>query len=340
MQNHSADKFFLSTPSLRAETEEANHNETKKNIEGWVVKVLGFRRYYNTDSEMEYIRSEIIYKPKDSNIVPDSWRERLEDYQRGYGTYHRKKACDNPDLSLLRLGHPFVNELFRYLRWDDRGQAFSLWRVVPRLDTADPIIFFRFNYIVEADLSHLKKYTSIHGLNREVLYALSRKADGWFPPERRVMFLRDNMSTNISDILQSLLEAPYSKNNTYHNNIGYRDYNLNHFRMDALNDFVTREHRESLFRQVRDASEDLLRKDLSVQEKCEKCVEQAENQKQLRIDQLRTRLVFNHHGDNEAEREDVLYDLVIQGIKHPKILPDSIGMIVLSNNNPFNTENM
>lgn len=192
------------------------------------------------------------------------------------------------------------------------------------------MLFFRLDYVLETDLSHLERHARDRGLPKEMLRALGRKADGWFPPERRVVDLTADLGTDIQREIRDLLQLPYSKNTG-----SYRDYNLDSKRLWALDELVSREFREDLYRQVRESSENLVRGEESVVAKCLRCSERADNEKQRRMDQLRIGLAFSGQSTAELADEEQLYDLIIKGIRNPMIRPDSIGLIVLSGSNPF-----
>lgn len=298
----------------------------------WMTKGLGFMRQAPISEEQAAaeIPTVMSYTESDYCMAEAAWQKRLIKAQPGYGTYNRDIACIEPNTHLLRIGHPFVDALYEYLRWDDRGQAYAIWRYIPGYKANSPQVYFRLDYVIETDLKPLRKFVKGHGLSSNVVKAFARKADGWFPPERRVVHLRHDASVVSSQQVIRLLSLPYRKDDPR-----WTDCSLDAARMYALDGFFASEHREAVYTNVRKRSETLIRSDQLVVEKCIVSADTAEAEKQQRLDQIRRGLDFEHTQGIDTRLEEDLYSQTIAGIKKPRVFPDSVGMIVLSSMNPF-----
>lgn len=90
------------------------------------------------------------------------------------GVFNRTVALRNSGLRLFRLGNPFISGLDNVIKVDERGQASAMLR---RLRTREPLSFFGFDLLVEADLTK-----ALERLDGEGELALRRYADALFPP--------------------------------------------------------------------------------------------------------------------------------------------------------------
>lgn len=104
---------------------DAKHSEIKRAIESWMCDALGFKPI-NDSNSLEVRR----YQPTTRTLVPvDDLKTRFaKSYLDQFGTYNRRVANQNPGIKLFRLGEGLINSLLSYVDWDDRGQAFAMWR--------------------------------------------------------------------------------------------------------------------------------------------------------------------------------------------------------------------
>lgn len=98
------------------------------------------------------------------------------------GAFNRTVALRNPGLRLFRLGNPFISGLENVIKIDERGQASAMLR---RLKTQEPLSYFGFDLLVEADLTSALKH-----LDGKGELALRRYADAFFPPILARVWLR------------------------------------------------------------------------------------------------------------------------------------------------------
>jgi len=90
------------------------------------------------------------------------------------GVFNRTVALRNSGLRLFRLGNPFISGLENVIKVDERGQASAMLR---RLKTSEPLSFFGFDLLVEADLTR-----AVERLEGAGELALRRYADALFSP--------------------------------------------------------------------------------------------------------------------------------------------------------------
>lgn len=84
----------------------------------------------------------------------------------------------------LRFGDPLVDALLSFCQTDDRGRVFAVWRYWPDYCAADGSgtdLFFRFDFLVEADLGEVDPTSSPGGTTSD--RALRRRVDGCFAPQ-------------------------------------------------------------------------------------------------------------------------------------------------------------
>ncbi len=91
-----------------------------------------------------------------------------------HGVFNRTVALRNQGSRLFRLGNPFINGLENVIKVDERGQASATLR---RFPTQQPVPYFGFDLLVEADLANAVEHVGGKGE-----LALRRYADALFPP--------------------------------------------------------------------------------------------------------------------------------------------------------------
>ncbi len=262
-------------------------------------------------------------------VAWDVLRTRFAPVVKRTGTYLRAAAVARPDARLFRIGEPLVDSLADYIRWDDRGQTFAFWRTSP--DSADESLYFRFDYVIEADTEPAKRVLETRGskLDRR---ALQRRADAFLPP--RIVTLWSAIDgTGVEDgRLIGLLQAPYEPKRG--------DINLNPERRWALDELIGESDWEWRCRTARARSEEALRYQPSFSVACEDAVTQFEAACRTAVMQRRVRLTFLAAPLRAAEESEVAADMDIDaalalGMREPHVRLDGVGTIVLS---PFRPE--
>ena len=184
-----------------------------------------------------------------------------------------------------------IEALAAYIDWDDRGQAFAMWRCDRSFDSREGMEWFgfRFNYIVEANLVAAKQVLKDYKLDRTKEKILQRRADALFPPIVETIFIdaQYEQMVTVEDLaLLNILKRSYNGKSS---NL-YRDYNLAKSRLPILDRFVDASHWQYFCQKARRTSEELLRDRPSFIDLCKQRAKIAEQKLRNRVDQLRLRL--------------------------------------------------
>ncbi|MEH2071813.1 MAG: protein DpdE [Nostoc sp.] len=310
---------------------DARHLEMKRAIEGWICDALNFKAITNPDS------SEIKrYQPITRTLVPiNELKTRFADsYLDQFGTYNRRIANQNSGIKLLRIGEGFVEALLNYIDWDDRGQAFAMWRTDTSWDAKEGKEWFGFqyNYIVETNLKIAKQVFIDYKLDNSQFKILQRRVDALFPPIIETIYIdgrNESISAVEDKILLNILQRPYKDKNNYQQ----RDYNLAKERLEIIDNFVDPNKWQNFCYQVRNASLALLTNRPDLIELCEKCAKVAEKKLGNRVEQLRLLLNQQSWDQTLAEElkiETTLSAAILEGIRQPQVKLDSVGFIIVS----------
>ncbi|MDF5734273.1 MULTISPECIES: protein DpdE [unclassified Nostoc] len=310
---------------------DACHLEIKRAIEGWICDALGFRGQNNPDSS-EMRR----YQPTTRTLVPiNELKNRFtESYLDQFGTYNRRVANQNSGIKLFRVGEGFVEALLNYVNWDDRGEAFAMWRTDTSWDAKERMEWFgfQFNYVVETNLKIAKQVLIDYKLDNSQFKILQRRVDALFPPIIETIYVdgRNEQIRVVEDkALLSILQRPYKDKN---NNQG-RDYNLAKERLGIIDDFVDPSKWQNFCYQVRNTSSELLSNRPDFIHLCQSSAQVAEKKLDNRVEQLRLRLNQQSWDQTLAEElkiESALNAAILEGIRQPLLRLDSVGFIVVS----------
>jgi ATP-dependent helicase HepA len=257
-------------------------------------------------------------------VAWDVLRARFMPVVKRTGTYLRAGAVARPDARLFRIGEPLVDSLADYIRWDDRGQTFAFWRTSP--DVADESLYFRFDYVIEADTEPAKLVLETRGSKFD-RRSLQRRADAFLPP--RIVTLWSTIDgTHIEDRkLNSLLQAPYEPKRG--------DINLSLERRWALDELIGESDWEWRCRTARAHSEQTLRRQAAFAEACARAAAGFETASQTAVTQRRIRLTFLPARQRRAEESELAADIDIDaalslGMREPRVRLDAVGAVVLA----------
>jgi ATP-dependent helicase HepA len=308
------------------------HEHIRKAYEDWVCAVLDFR-CSRDNSEPDLL----TYYARPNTMVPrDILVDQFAQVLAVPGTYNRVTSSKRTGVSLYRIGEPFTDSLARYVRWDDRGQAFAMWRHEQgwNSDEGSEWMGFRLNYVVEANLDDASALLAEDGLSSQ---ALSRRADALFPPFMETIYLDISMREVGDASLLKVLERPYSKRS-----LPTRDYSLDDNRLPMIERLVGIDMWQVLCREARNSSESLLRSRHSFRSALEQFAARAEREIARRVEQLRLRSTLqlaegvehNPSLSRDLLVEESLSTALVNGILNPRLRLDSVGFIVVSGNVP------
>jgi len=293
-------------------------------MEPWICDALQFRRDGADERVFRYSASR-------KTLIPISWLYRINRSQEGPGTYYRT-AVNTNNCSLFRIGESFIDTMGQYIRWDDRGQVFAIWRWIPSWDDAEGAewLGFRFDYIVEADVN-----AAIEKLpkgKRGNIQALRRRADAYFPPQFITVFIGTELKEVIDHELIEILSLPFEKS---------RDINLTKDRLEIIDTLIDPSIWPNLCRQAREESERIIKQRPAFINLCRGYSLEARKGFEHRILQLSLRneqekqLKGSHRtvSNEDVEMERKLCEALIGGIEKPKMTIDSVGFICISGRN-------
>jgi ATP-dependent helicase HepA len=327
------DAFFQALTSA----DEAAEEDGQGALDSWVVARLQFARR----SEGQAIR--YVHDIRRPTLVPlfetvsrfavcidrnpRVWRSRTELPFLPL-TFERASAEKDPRMGLVRVGHPFVEALEALVRADDRGAAFAMWRQVQGAQ-APPRLFFRFDFIVEADIARARTLSDSWAASIE---ALRRRADEAFPIEYRTVWLDSDLDEVRDGRLLAQLNLPYC---TDRRDDGGSDTNLRPDRWPTLDASVPIGDWGGLCTRARDAAERVLRNDDGFGERCRRHAWLLRETAQSVDDALRSRIARLSGRTREAEEraaqfESQLAEAIAVGVESPSIRVDSTGAIFLA----------
>ncbi|MEG4802116.1 protein DpdE [Microcoleus sp. ARI1-B5] len=322
---------------------DARHQEIKRVTEDWICQALQFKAI--DDPNLAKVQH---YQHTARTLIPvHDLRTHFADCGELSGTYNRRISTQNPGVNLYRIGEKFVEALASYIHWDDRGQAFAMWRCDRSWDAGEGMEWFgfRFNYVVETDLELAQQVLTDFELDRSRFVSVKRRADALFPPLVETIFIDaryEPMSIVEDEAVLKILQGSYKGKSSH----PCRDYNLAKSRLSVLNEFVDESKWPDLCTQARETSEILLRDRTSFIELCEQRAKIADRKLGNRLDQLRLRL--NRMAESaqtshsllakEVNIETALSQAMLEGIRYPRTKLDSVGFIVVSGRPPVESQ--
>jgi ATP-dependent helicase HepA len=314
---------------------DSRHKEIKQATEGWVCDALQFKRWFTDPDNIDFFR----YKLTTSTLLPvnDILTFLPPEELNKPGTYNRRLANRRPGRVLYRVGAGIIDALNDYVQWDDRGRAFAHWRHAPEwpADEGMEWIGFRFDYVIEADLSGVKQLLGQHQWKNLSLRALQRRADALFPPFFRTLFLDTRMQVVTDEHLLAILERNYSGKGQPR-----QDYNLAKKRLDVIDEFISRDDWEALCQGARTQSEASLRQSEAFLNDCQRYAKDADRKLSERVEQLTLRLERQSEMGSgqslaeEASIEAVLKNALLDGMINPRVSLDSIGFYIVAGRRP------
>jgi len=303
---------------------EERSRELYNRMDPWITKALQFHR-----SKRGYPQGVIKYEPQydGRTLVPfDVILNRFLPQSEKPTTYHRSCAV-RPEggvsaVTMFRVGHPFLSALADYFSWDDRGRTYALWRESEAWAAAeqDDRLFFRFDFVVEADPEPAREALADTGARPE---ALQHRLNGYFPPTFETVFVDRDGQPVTQDGLLKLLEAEPRRKQK-----GGPDRNVKGDRLPILDAFVDPDAWPERCQMARDAAAEALREHADLQSRCDDAlqrVQQAADERQERI-QARSDIST----ETEAEHHQRITDALRAGIDRPNVRLDSVGVVILS----------
>lgn len=121
-------------------------------------------------------------------------------------TVRRTLATRDLDVQLLRPGHPLVEELRALAEWDERGQAFALWRRAAGI--VEPILVFRLGVRSLVNLDQFRERLDTLGWDEVARGSLLRLIEYWRPPDFHEVYV-DSEGASAEARLVEICSSPY-----------------------------------------------------------------------------------------------------------------------------------
>jgi ATP-dependent helicase HepA len=212
------DAIFDEIEQYEYATEPSVAESLSREVDQWAIGRLHLERYDsetgNSSVEYEYTRRTLLAANRFTHSFRQSFRalNRHRGRCTGWMHYDRDGAMKH-GIPIARAGHPFVNDLQRLMETDERGRAYACWREVPGYDseykTSNPAdVFFRFDFLVEANLAAITDLIAQRGLAKG---ALTRRAEEAFAPHFCSVWVDVDGAHVTAPVLLGELERPYDK---------------------------------------------------------------------------------------------------------------------------------
>jgi ATP-dependent helicase HepA len=315
---------------ITCENRELEHQAA---FDSWVVDALQLRRISSPAMRFE---------ATERTLLPRSIGAGLSSPAGHYSTFRRNSACAHQGLALLRIGDDVVGRFAEQVEGDDRGRSFVLWRHVCSWSEPDERLYFRLDFIMEADTDLARRAVTELGWPASSLHALNRRSDAWFGPAFRTLYVDQEQRQVEDPSIVSLLGHSYSAGKA-----AATDYNIRPSREWALDEVIAREHWGDLCRSVRTEAVACIERDPCLVQRCEESARLASEEMDRRMAQLRQGVAvrrYHETADGQSDpvaalaEEERVYRALIAGIRNPRIRIDAVGVIVLSGRNPFAQE--
>jgi ATP-dependent helicase HepA len=305
------------------ENYDSQHKTMKRAVDGVLCEALQFKDEADVNLDEVYQYTYKISGRRQTLVPLDQLKNYFVPILNKPGTYNRRIANQNQGIKLYRIGEQLIDTLAKYVQWDDRGQAFALWRCDEKW-TEEEWLGFRFDYIIETDLTKVQEIIQKNEFVNLNFEAIKRQTDDLFPPRWESIFIDTQFQKVEDENLLSILHHSYRDK---------KDYNLSKNRLSILDQFVNSEQWPELCRNARQNSENILRKNAEFKQRCEKYGHLIERRLETRINQVKLRQ-SSYQNSEELELEIALKEAIISGIKTPQIKPDSVGFIIISADKP------
>ena len=252
-------------------------------------------------------------------------------------TFRRRTALSRraraSGAGLLRYGDALISGMTALTEADDRGRSFAMWRFAPD-HIGDPVadIYFRFDFVLEADISGAAKVLFDHGRDTSAANAaIRRRGDMALPPFHRSLWLDRGLAPVTDEPLLARLTRPYS---VELDRSGAVDLNLNARRWKRVIQLRLPEldFWSELSGKARVAAETALRADPDLTESLARAEQRALQVDLGRIGQLRARARADADAgdDSDLAFEERLAAALRDGIRAPSVRVDTVGAVFVS----------
>lgn len=330
---------------LALEDFDLEHDALARDFDSWLVGRILFRRHHE-DEQGRRVRYEFKLKGARRTLIT------LNDWFRWFSgtvkrdaktssrflatpvlTWNRRQAWKEL-LPLVRLGHPLFDGALAHAKCDDRGVAFAMWRWRPECGETDPVLSFRFDFIIEADSTPIHRWLA----NRPALSgsAIRRQLDSVLQPSFRTVWLNDDLVEITDPAVLEILNQPYEKRPRE----GGADVNLTPDRWEVLEERVAVADWASLVRAGEGAATEVVKGSADLAQRCEQAKTRLSIVHGRSETQALARLALIEGDQADAERASLMtrrscHAAMLAALAEPEVRVDSTGAVFLADWNPF-----
>lgn len=286
----------------------------------YLFKTLLFRRSPN-DWQDEPFTFEINSR----SLVPlFPWQQRFNAAISGDGLACKRHVARRKKSELVRPGHPLVTTLESFLKNDDRGTSYALWRFSNCWEQSNPWMGFKLCYVLQPDLETVEKYCTEKDISCP---GIKRRLYSYLPPREFTVCIDSDGNQLVDEGLIGLLSKPYNQSNG--------DRNLSRSdRLCILLDLIPfKDFRESCL-SVRSQSDKLVSTSDDYNNHISNAFKQVEVDLANKNADLNRKIVIysaEGRGCTDLYQEVEINQLIENSIKNPHLKLDSMGFIILSN---------
>lgn len=197
----------------RIEEYENADDELALKLDDWMSNCLKFIKVGEDDPSDAVIRYHYAKSTKGTNTLLSYsdlhfWFSAAIDRNANHPNFRppltypvslRREVAVRRNCGLARLGNPVIDAILAHIAWDDRGTSFAMWRQVCDLDLPSPRMFFRLDFIIEADVKD-EGHSPV----------LCRLADAAFPPIIETIWIDQDLQAADEECVFELAR-PYRK---------------------------------------------------------------------------------------------------------------------------------
>ena len=301
--------------------EEADRDEYEmaKDINFWLCEALSI--------EKKRLEGEFFcysWNPDRTTIPREPWASKFVNGLERPATYFRAEASKPRDVDLVRIGHPLIDGIERFSRWDTRGIAFATWQICRQMPPeAEPWIGLKLFYVIEGDLRSLEKDVC----QRSNLAVARRCVDGLLPPWTQTLYLDLNLDSVQDENLLNRMSLPMDSPEGRGVNLGSR--------LDQLAKVIDFETLNSICKTAAQRGQELIRSSDIFQQALNRAWTSIQASGELNRRRLTQRLEELKSADatpaiQNLQAELKLYDNIRQAVIEPSLRLESMGVIVLA----------
>ena len=299
----------------------------QKSTEGWIVGKLQFKKRW-ADNKLNVCtyRPSVYGTHVPFDLIYADFAYVLLDPV----TYYRNAAVRYPGTQLLRVGSMFVDKMTQFVRWDDRGQAFAFWRNIRSWPQDRLWTGFVFSFVVGPDLRQAAQIAR-EIFNSSDLSAIRRRAEAWFPPFLRQVFV-DSHAVPVQDPeILKLLRIPFRADCAE-----IDDTDLTGNLTKVIGDVIDPTQWARICVECKGAAHNFLASSEQLHERSKSAKERGEREWRKRTDTLEVRASYSHDDNDKLTRkldldmEREIGTALLRGIENPVLRVDAVGFIALS----------